>query len=586
MFLKAFDRAISHTGIMTQVAKAGICYSKCNRWKNHSSEQKINPHLLYNFSKDNTLKIMAQAQETADPSYRIDQKDLITFDKLSENMNSETHRVFDLYHKKFFALKTLSLDSELAWKQINLMLRQYLNERSRLAPVHSFSYDEEKNEMKILSGIQKTTIGDYAFCRKRQGLIWSTQELKTVLWHLLKIIRALKLQGASTDYLKAGDIFFDSKEGKLRAFDYPGASIGSWGWSYWNCRDDSFNVAIHTLVQIIDPYAPVDNSEEARAYLNINHPEFKSELERHSRRHSLLNQDLVPLEQIFESQVADNFLINALKKNLDEKHIWNTQENWAFVNQGLGKFDEASLILKNILNENANKYGSTHPTVTKSYLDLAELYLDQGNYELSSEYFQNAFNSSHTTPVLDKEILARLYFKYGKLLLKLNQENNKPAMNEFQKAHDLLKDSLNGSVRLKEDVQKTLDDLNDPGYFNHENWEKRRWRKRKVLKIILALICIKIIYSKWRTHDLKHCRKSEKQDSQIEPCRAPSSPQNYSPKVEPGVTMTVNVKSVQSNSSPVPVTPGEAQQDSKLAWFLFGLNVVIGFAGLTLPSAN
>jgi len=45
------------------------------------------------------------------------------------------------------------------------------------------------------------------------------------------------------------------------------------------------------------------------------------------------------------------------------------------------------------------------------------------------------------------------------------------------------------------------------------------------------------------------------------------------------------VKPVESNV-PVAVTVEESQEDSKFAWFLVGLNVVIGFAGLTLSRQN
>jgi len=300
MFLKAFETAISHTGTATRAAKAGLCYSRYAHFSSFNQKGDSFP-FAYTLGKNATLQALEQAQKETNLAYQIDQKDLLTFDKLSEDANSETYRVFDLYHKKFFALKTLSLDSESAWKQFNLMIRQHYHKSSRLAPIRSFNYSEANKQVKILSELQKTIIGEYAYNRKRQGLPWNNQELKTVLWHLLKIINALKAQGATTEYLKPGHIFFDQKGGKLRAFDYPGASIGdwkfgfpssSWGWDSlfksdsmswsWHVPSgdtmNAFDVAIHTLVQIIDPYAPVDNPAEARAYLKNNYPEFKEEL--------------------------------------------------------------------------------------------------------------------------------------------------------------------------------------------------------------------------------------------------------------------------------------------------------------------
>jgi len=536
---------------------------------------------------------LEHAQENA---YQADQKDLIAFDQLSQDRNSETHRVFDLYHKKFFALKTLSLDSESSWKQLNLMLRQHFNEGSRLAPIHSFSYNPAKKQVKILSEIQKTIVGEYASHRKRQGLAWSTQELKTVIWHLLKIINAFKFQGASTDSLKPAHIFFDSKEGKLRAFDYPGAKpLRFWDWFSWR-NMNGFDVALQTLVQIIDPYVRVDNPEDAKAYLNANYPKFKKELyhlERTSWGRGFFHDNLLPLDQIFETQANDEFLLRALKKTLDEKYsqysqesgvfdhllnAWkknmdggyprNTPENWAFVNQGLGKFDEASLILKNLLTENTNKYGAYHPTVAKGYLDLAELYHEQGNYQLSSQYFQSAFNTSYATHMVGKDFLARLSFRYGQLLLKLNHYNKKPAMKEFQKAHDLLKDNPNGSARLKKDIQKALGlgNSSSQGYWNSEHWEKRRWKKRKIFKIILILICLKIIYSKCKSYHSKHCQQSihREQYSQFGPWWRSSQdnsstqyqPQNH--QIEPWWRRSQNDSSMKSQPQaqrPVALVP-------------------------------
>ena len=468
MFLKACESAFAHTGLMTHTVKAGICFSRWGRkcW----ADQKFNNWLFHDFTKENTLKVLDHFQKTADPAYKLEPQDLITFDKLSENANSETHRVFDLYHKKFFALKTLSLDSEVAWREFNLMFRQHFNEMSRLAPVRSFAYEKANKQAKILSEIQKTVIGDYAYFRKRQGLEWESRELKVVMWNLLKIVMKLRSHYTNVDYLKADHIFLDSKEGKLKAFEYPGAHIGHnyafakyFGWHALDAT--TFDVAIHTLVKIVDPHAPVDNPEEAKAYLNINYPEFKAdllEIEIHLKGARHFQDDLLPLEKIFGSKDYDKYLLGNLRKIFDQRSGQSTEENWAFVNQGLGEFHEAEVILKGLLDENISRFGITHQLVTKSYLNLAELYQDQEKYDLSSKYFQNALNSSSSSSAHDQELLGRLHMKYGKLLMKLNPEDKQSAMNEFQKAHDILKyDAPKGSSnnRLKQEIEKVLEDL-------------------------------------------------------------------------------------------------------------------------------
>jgi len=624
MFLKACESAFAHTGLMTHTVKAGICFARWGR--RHWGNEKYNSWLLNFDSKDKTLKVLDQLQETADPGYQLNYNDLITFDKLSESANSETHRVFDLYHKKFFALKTLSLHSEMAWKEVNLMLRQHFNEMNYLAPVRSLTYDEAKKEVKILSEIQETVLGDYAYFHKRQGLKWNSKELKAIMWNLLKIINTLKSHETDVNYLRTDGIFLDSKEGKLKAFDYPGATIGynfgfkNWGWQFMDST--TFGMAVHTLVKIVDPHAPVDNPEEARAYLNVNYPEFKAdllEIEINAKGAGHFQYDLLPLEEIFQNKDFDKYLLGNLKKTFDQKPGRNTQEDWAIVNQGLGKFDEAETILKSLLNENINRFGITHPVVTKNYLHLAELYQDQEKDDLASKYFQNAFNSSRSNSSHDKELLGRLHMKYGKLLMKLNPADKNSALNEFQQANDLLSYDIfeiSSKSRLKHEVEKLLEDLNNDNnnyknseYCNPERWEKRRWKKRKIIKIIFYLIILNWIYKKWFKHHPHH-EKGCDRGRQVEETKqnAPQQPKpeqhqktlgaaavatNVEPKViqQPAPVVAASQeksKVIVEPSFPktVAVSPDETQQDSKFAWFLFGLNIAIGFAGLTLPSVN
>jgi len=607
MFLKAFETAISQRNII----KAGLSYSRYARFSQQSSNKKKDDYsFFYAFDKDATLKTLQKAQKETNPAYEIVRTDLLTFDKLSASENSETYRVFDLYHKKFFALKTLSLDSESAWKEVNLMLRYHSDSASNyLAPVHSFSYHEANQEVKILSGLQKTIIGKYAYHRKRQGLPWNKQELTTVLWHLLQIINAIHERGASTHYLKPDHIFFDPKEGKLRAFDHPGSEVADYGfhsksWSFYigDCSNP-FDVAIHTLVQIIDPYAPIDNPAEARAYLKNNYPEFSEKLktiEANSKGIGFLYDNLAPLDQIFESQENDRSLLDALKKTLDERYPENAQENWAFINQGLGNYDEASVILRNLLHQNTSQYGPAHPSVAKSYVDLAELYYDKKSYKLSSEYFQNALDACQSGN--DLNLLARLYFRHGKLLEELGQDHEEAALQEFQKAYDTIKHSPDAPLRLKKDIERTLskeDDERDDSSSEDLNTGKRK--RPGFFKILISLWLLRFVYLKVeeKYHEQKSILEPAQKDLSVPVQPEPESKGSISVSYKLGPfeyeyqdtfpkssTPSKPVEPAQINIKNVPVAVDGSEEGSKFPWFLVGLNVAIGCAGLALSSLN
>ena len=440
-----------------------------------STNTKINNNLLTRLYKSNTLSALEYTHTVSNPSYRLNPKDVVYLNKVTETMDSETHKVFDLYHKKFFLLQTIDLQTETSWRQANIMLRRYHWDFKQLANIMSFTYDEKASQVKIVSEFHHPIVRDFAFFKKKHNLPWDRSEVRALIWHLLVQVNELKKLGTTTNYLKSSDIYVDPFQNTLKVFEHPGSHLKNGTLqrirSYFKPQND-LEIVLHTLVKIIDPYAPVDNPQEARAYLKANFPELTKEiemiesrfrnfsLEPKAEKDNLIYNQItfcLSLHEIFTHNSYDKILQASIREELEKRNLSDLDEKWAFCLQALGKNKEAVEILQTTLLKNIETYGLYHEKITQSYLHLAEAYNSIGRWHQALNYFAKGINSMAYLPLLDNVTKAKLYYEYGKILFNY-QRKSEEALENLNEARRMLHNVNYSSLasRLLFDVEQTI----------------------------------------------------------------------------------------------------------------------------------
>ena len=447
-----------------------------------SNEPFIYNHMLLKLNKESTLKVLEYTDSKSNLFYRSQEK-LIVLDKVSETLDSETHKVLDIDHKCFYLTRTMKLHSVSSWKQANLMMRRYYWKKDELARIRAFQYNDQTKELKIQSEMHFPIIRDFAFYRKKNNVAWNKAEIRALVWHLLKQINELRDLGAKTNYLRPSDMFFDSVQNTIKVFEHPGSHLET-GILHkvknFFKSDTDLEVAMQTLVQIIDPYVAIDNSQEAKAYLKTNFSDLLYEFEDVKKelygiskmfkgRKRIISDHIdtnLSLREIFCNDPGfDQALLSSLKKELEKKCLDNFEENWITCLEGLGKLEAAIEFYDEYLKRNIENYGSFSEKVANNYLDLAKLHYKMGNKTMAFNYFRDAIDSM---PLLDEEIKRNVRDRPEKFL-----EDYQKQCEELYLAHQ------NSSFKIEMD-------------------ELRSEKKYLVLDLLLVLLISLLLFQKWK----------------------------------------------------------------------------------------
>ena len=457
----------------------------------------INPNLLDRFSKEQTMKALEYTQEISDPLCNLSSNEIIQMTNLAETVQSTSDRVFDVYNKKFFALKVLKMDSLSSWRHLNLVLKHYHRDFGTLNRIFYTDYVHATNEVRIISQSELATLSDYAHFRQVTGTLWTKDELKTLMWHLLNQINALSELGASCSYIKPEQVFIDHTTKALKLFDYSGFNPAlSHFERFMGAFKPSLNIdsAVLALVTIVNPYAPVDNPQEARAFIRANLPEFVPELKDIEKRvgtfipgvkkgyRLMITEQIsnnIPIEHMFANKEFEAFVEKKLKDTLDSKDLKYHDEIWGMIQQSLGNYPEAINIFKKVGERISERYDATTDEKAQILLDLAEAYKAQGNINSATEYFKKFFENG--------EDLARGYNEYGKLLS--SQYKFEEALKAFEKASEMTKNGESHSQRLLYEIKKNC------GQIEKELHRSEEPRPKKLRNLIKKLIICFILYN-------------------------------------------------------------------------------------------
>jgi len=316
-------------------------------------EDSFDPNLLFVLTKERTFQALDKLLELNPPAESgFNSKNLVLLDKLSTTPYSETYRVYDTVHKTFYVEKTFGLDSEFAWNQLNFILRQYFLRSQLLSDVLSIDYDRKLKRVKVFGEIERTTMNDYSHFLADKHFVWTTELLKVYIWEILNHLHTLRRLDATCLFMRPQNFFIDQKVGYLRLFDYSDFRVGKEGSSRKVDAEYYLDSAVHTLVQILNPYNSVRNAEEGWKYLGQKHPEFEQYLnqvkatmkdidgwrtkDREDKVMAEIDANLstkaVPIEAGFIEFLADR-----LKVTLEARGLSNTEELWNDIKQTIHK---------------------------------------------------------------------------------------------------------------------------------------------------------------------------------------------------------------------------------------------------------
>jgi len=314
-------------------------------------EDNFDPNLLFVLTKERTFQAFDKLIEL-NPTLqgRFNPKDIVLLDKLSTSPYSETYRVYDTASKAFYTEKTFGLDSEFAWNQLNFILRQYFLRSQLLSDIISIDYDRQAHRVKVFAEIERTTMNDYSHFLAEKHFSWTTDLLKVYIWEILNHLHTLRRLDATCITIRPQNLFIDQRVGYIRLFDFSDFKVGKEGFSRKVEAEYYLDKAVHTLVEILNPYHQLRNAEEGWKYLREKHPEFVQYLKEvqgkmkdidawrtRDREDKILAEidanlstKAVPIEAGFTE-----FLTNRLRQTLEARDLSNTEELWAQIKPSL-----------------------------------------------------------------------------------------------------------------------------------------------------------------------------------------------------------------------------------------------------------
>ena len=277
-----------------------------------------NINLLLPFNRGNTLEVLKQHQNG--PSY-LDFNNFYIIKNLTVTPYSETYLVFNDKTDETMALKNLKLESPRSWEQINLILRQNVLSKKPLAYVFDINYNEETQEVNILSECQKTILTDFSQLKKELNVPWTGEELTILSWQLLHQFNTMKQLGAScsdNEAIDPNNMFIDESNKLLKLHDFADFRLSQEKspHSSLNNLPPFMSSMVLSLVKIINPSAKVNNFEEARDYLASSYPDYMYHLEMiEVKLRDLDYEHSANFSEKLESEILQNLLIISKEYN-------------------------------------------------------------------------------------------------------------------------------------------------------------------------------------------------------------------------------------------------------------------------------
>jgi len=452
--LKAVTKAYNLLFPVIHINYAGFCSSKYQIQSDLSFMEK---EFFTPFQKEETLKAVQILQEHFQNQNMLDSNNHIILDVLSETPYSKTNRIFDRHHKEFFAQKTIALNSFNSWNQTNLILKQTVRRSSEIDQIISLNFNEKSKEVTFFNLLQKRTLGDFLEYRKKNQLTWTDQELKIITWQLIHQASALRNLYSTSDLIGYKKMFIDEKTNLLKLYDLSDFTDIS---NKFHCLlggrpKININTIIYSLVKIINPDAPVHNSEEAQVYLKTYHPTFLLELDNIQEilidfdakgKYEIQNNISKQIPSFLSYKAYDKFLSEKLIQILQTQKLPNLIEDTGYLYQGLGLYKEALEIFEN---------PDYKAIPSQKYLNIAEIHRSMSNFDKAQEYFDKALEAAQTSPSVDYFMIAKIQNEYGKLFSCKGQFEQ--AMIKFQVTEQNLKLMKNPSRELMNEIQKNIE---------------------------------------------------------------------------------------------------------------------------------
>ena len=616
--LKIITKACNVAYPAISANKAGFCTTKSRNPLSFMIEDYFSP-----FEKEDTLKGLRLLQDHFKNQNMLNPNNHIVLDVLSETPYSETHRIFDRHHKKFFAQKTIALDSVNSWNQVNLMLKQTVRRNPELGQIISLDFNERNKEIKFFSLLHKRTLGDYSYYRIKNQLPWKNEELRMITWYLFDQANILTRFDAISNQIGYSKMFIDDKTNIFKLYDLSDfTDVSNTNKIETEINADS---VMHALVQVINPYAPVHNAEEAKTYLKNYHsdfwPEFKKiknkvledldtyEITKFKKNLPYINQSFL-VDGTYDRLLSTKFI-----EILQSKNLPNFNEDAAYLYQGLGLYNEALQMFE------SPDY-KTLPS--QKHLNIAETYRNMLSFNKAQEYLDRALEDAKVFSPTDSFMNAKIQNEYGKLLSCKGQFQQ--AMKKFQEAEQTLKllNDNTSTATLRNEIKKNLDlTLNkvqlfsqdlvlNPVMVNPELENKRkslldrsekflrnviRYPGRNVGNLILFAIClyliVKFFSSSTGTSNFNFELTLNDKDSENNVMKVTiSSGSNEEAQVEVSKTSTLKNEPIKTTepindnktSESVPDLPVEKTESkaSKLPTLLFFGIALVGALGVSL----
>jgi len=329
--------------------------------------------LLSPFDKSKTLKALKSVdQETRTQGNLFNPTNIQPLDKTGLTSFSQTFRAYDRESKILFAEKKILLDSDSSWNQVNLILKQYAIRSSNLADIYSINYDEKSQKVNVISEVNQTTLGDYSQFMTSHSQEWTDELLKSYTGQILSQIKNMRLLNATCESIKPQNMFIDEKSHNLKLFDLSDFTIES-----ISERRDFSDIALKTLVQVLNPSVQVKSVEEAKTYLSKAYPSFwKSieEVQKDSETWWTFNKQTQP-DVLKIHPLYDAFITRRIGIPVDQ--TWNQTESLLEIS----KEEQEAL----------DRLKEFKTNVETGFLQQIEAYNMLGNQKLTSEAYERFF---------------------------------------------------------------------------------------------------------------------------------------------------------------------------------------------------
>ncbi len=290
------------------------------------------------------------------------QEDLIILDRLNRTHYSTTFRAFDKKTRSFVAHKTISLTSPFAWSQIEMIMKQHKNpsQNSYFSDIISIDYDKSANQVKVLTELDKTVLGDVAsYIASHPGKL-NDAFLKELTPQLVDLLDEAKSLNYRFEGLNLQNLFIDLKENRVKAHELS-------DFAPKTSNDEipsSLEVVCDALMNITGAPKDAVTREFQQIMENL---KLRSE----TQLSSILSEDY------------NKFMTEKLLKILEEK-------------RSTTRFIEDATLLKEALNQSHSEKSFGHIEALKQHrealLSQAKYYKTLDQFEKASKCYSDAFS--------------------------------------------------------------------------------------------------------------------------------------------------------------------------------------------------